>query len=146
MISDSNETPIQLVTEADAEEFFKLIERTLQDMDLEKRSRAYLLASRRQAVVISINIAGQPFIGFNKGENPPNQRTYLSAELTDSKVLAIVIEDLAMGNIETAGGRVFISKEKAYRVIKDQEYVICVWDWQGDDPYGRVGLILRNIT
>jgi len=129
------------VSHDEAEEFIEALEVQLNEMTPAERKEVYLLLKERRALAISFSGQWQPFLGFTPGFNLPAQRSYLPEGIT---VLDHVIDLLSAWRLKRPGGRVFINMDTAQKVIGEQLLTICIWDWAGDDPVGKVKMMLRK--
>ena len=122
--------PRTVVTDAQANEFFKAVIATLADLNFSDLQHVYLL--KHNAVVISFSGTYKPYIGYTAGYNRnKNEREYLPDNLDVPNLIAD-----ALRFREKLGGRVFIRKSFVFERDKfSRNNLLCNWDWQGGDPY-----------
>lgn len=89
----------------------------------------YLFVEQRNAVAISFDSNWKPFIGYTRGYNAPEDRTYISG----GPFLALVRSRFRSSHqFDIAGGRVFLAANRAYNIDKLYEYTFLKWIWLSD--------------
>lgn len=124
--------PIILVKEHQATEFIHCIDCALLNIvPLEKIRQLHLL-EYNSSLVISFDAEYNPFLGYSRGYNPPEQREYLR----DCYVLNEI--KIALNEVNTSesdGGRIFLNSKEARRKLNDGRIIsICSFLWMGEDP------------
>jgi len=101
------------VSEEIEDEFVKNVENTLSQMSIEQLRAANLFEFFQKALVLSFDALWEPFIGYTKGYNQPDARTYLQKPFPF--FLLKISEKMSMvRHSDIPGGRFFIHKSFCY--------------------------------
>jgi hypothetical protein len=120
------------ITKKEADDFIDVIKQKLSEFDPEQLENIYLFDRSNHAIVLSIDSNWRPFIGFSRSYNMPNNRIHLSNE---ERVLSLAIDAMLEREYERSGGRIFISKHKVFHKHDSRGCTLCIFTWQGEDPY-----------
>lgn len=110
------------------------IKNTLLKMPPNQVDELYFYVVKRNAVAISFDSSWQPFIGFTRGYNYPEERErkYIRG---GGAFLALIKSRFRTCPHEICGGRVFLKPDYAYHVTSTSEEVIFIrWTWLGNSP------------
>lgn len=101
------------------------IDKTLNELTLNKLSSLYLYSNNTEAIIISFNNNWEPFFGYTRGYNDMGNRCYLLQPLPQFYNNLIKYMSIFRDSI-CNGGRVFITDELCYfNDMTKQRSVIC---------------------
>lgn len=120
----------EVIPRADVNSFLAGITTTLANMSPDGIEQVYLYSLERNAIVISFDGTWRPFFGYTRGYNYPEDRTYM---IGGGAFLALVRSRFKSLPHDIPGGRVFLSSDRAFRVLRDyKEETFLRYIWLSD--------------
>ena len=111
-------------------DFLITVKTTLAFMTPEQVNEVYLYVSQRRAIAVSFDKDWQPFLGYTRGLNPPDKRTLIRGI---GDLLQVIRSKFQKLPHDRAGGRVFLTNDRAYHINKkNMEVTLCRWSGVGN--------------